>query len=194
MQPFETALWWDRVDDESGRPLRADVRESAQRVWPSVCAQAKRILGDVADAAELLELAVRTISKYLDKHNVPLHAAEPGGLLVLQTYRALKRRARRLGRCLSVESSALAEVLRAPDWREEVDRRLFMERLGRELDDETIAILRLRLSGAGWNEIARVHHMKAATVRQSFWRNVRRAYLRLLSTPESAARARRNER
>jgi hypothetical protein len=63
MQRSETApLWWDRVDDESGRPLRGDARESARKVWPSVCAQVRRILGDVADAAELLESAIRKIS------------------------------------------------------------------------------------------------------------------------------------
>jgi len=182
--------WWDRdVDDESGQLLRADVRESAHKVWPSVCTQAKRILGDLADAPELLELAVRTISKYLDKNNIPLHATDPGGLLVLQTYRALKRRARRLGRCSSVENSVLAEFLRAPDWREEVDRRLFTERLARELDDKTLAILRLRLSGASWNDIARVLQMKVPTARQNFWRNIRRAYMRLLCMPESTVRA-----
>ena len=131
MQRSETApLWWDRVDDESGRPLRGDVRESARRVWPSVCAQARRILGDVADAAELLESAIRKISVYLDKNNVPLHAADPGGLLLLATSRAFKRLARHRGQVKSTDQdSALAEVLRAPDWREEVDRRLFVERL-----------------------------------------------------------------
>src|SRR5713226_9107727 len=94
--------WWDRdVDDESGQILRADVRESAHRVWRSVCAQARRILGDAADAPELLESAIRKISVYLDKNNVPLHAADPGGLLVLATYRALKRLARRRGQSKS---------------------------------------------------------------------------------------------
>jgi hypothetical protein len=190
MQPSEAAtLWWDRVDDESGRILRVDVRESAHRVWPWVCAQAKRILGDSGDAPELLESSIRKISVYLDKKNIPLHTADPGGLLRLATYRALKRVARRRRLFNSTEQdSPLAEVLRAPDWREGVDRRLFLERLGRELDEKTRAVLRLRLSGAGWNEIARVQQMQAPAVRQSFWRNVRRAYLRLLCMPESAAR------
>jgi hypothetical protein len=191
MQRSETApLWWDRVDDESGRPLRGDVRESARKVWPSVCAQARRILGDVADAAELLESAIRKISIYLDKNEVPLHAADPAGLLLLATYRALKRLARHRGQGTSADQeSALAEVLRAPDWREEVDRRLFLERLGHELDDKTRAILRLRLSGAGWNEIARVLQIQTAAAKRSFWRNIRRAYLRLLCPPEPTARA-----
>src|SRR5207244_724035 len=135
------------VDDESGRTLRVDVRESAHKVWPWVCAQTKRILGDVGDAPELLESAIRKISAYLDKNNVPLHGADPSGLLHLAIYRALKRVARRRRLFNSTTpDSALAEILRAPDWREGVDRRLFLERLGRELDEKTRAVLRLRLS------------------------------------------------
>src|SRR5712664_1074361 len=60
--------WWDRdVDIESGQLLRADVRASAHRVWRSVCAHARRVLGDTTDAPELLEAAVKAVSRYLDK-------------------------------------------------------------------------------------------------------------------------------
>src|SRR6266852_7419967 len=195
MQPSETVrLWWDRVDDDFGRTLRADVREAAHRIWPSVCAQANRILGDPGEAPELLESAIRKISVYLDTKNVPLHSADPGGLLLLATYRALKRLARRSGQLRSADQdSALAQVLRAPDWREETDRRLFLERLGCELDEKARAVLRLRLCGAGWKEIARIQQMNVAAVRQGFWRQVRRAYLRLLCMPERTARAPRED-
>ena len=156
--------------------------------------QVYQVSGYAADAPELLESAIRKISVYLDKNHIPLHAADPGGLLVLATYRALKRLARRRGQSKSTEQdSALAEVLRAPDWREEVDRRLFLERLGRELDEKTRAILRLRISGAGWKEIARVQQMNVPAVRRNFWRNIRRAYLRLLCMPESTPRSSRGD-
>jgi hypothetical protein len=186
MQPSEAVSpWWDRADDESGRILRIDVRESAHRVWSVVRAHAKQILGDSGDAPELLETSVRKISLYLDKNNIPLHTTDPSGLLILATYRALRRLARRRGIYHSMETSALSEVLRAPDWREGVDRRLFLEQLGRELDEKTRAVLRLRLSGAGWKEIARAHQMNASAMRQTFWRNIRGAYLRLLRMPAS---------
>jgi hypothetical protein len=44
-------LWWDReTDDETGNPLRADVRESAQRIWIHICTKAREMLGDSNDA------------------------------------------------------------------------------------------------------------------------------------------------
>jgi DNA-directed RNA polymerase specialized sigma24 family protein len=179
--------WWDRdVDDESGHLLRADVRESAHRVWKSVWAQARRLLGDAADAPELLESAVKAVSRYLDKNHAPLHASDPGGLLVLACYRSLRRLTRKRGRIeLLGGSSELAEILRAPDWSHEVDRRLLLERLAAELNAKTRAILRLRISGHDWKEIARMLHMTATAARTSFWRDVRKAHLRFLRAPEA---------
>lgn len=84
--------WWDReIDEETGRPFRPDVREAAHRVWKWVCLKTQEILGDPGDAAEVLESSVMTISRYLDKNHVPLHSADPGGLLAVACYRALRR-------------------------------------------------------------------------------------------------------
>jgi DNA-directed RNA polymerase specialized sigma24 family protein len=177
--------WWDRdVDNESGHLLRADVRAAAHRVWKSVCAQARRILGDATDAPELLESAVKSVSRYLDKNHAPLHSADPGGLLALACYRSMRRLRRKRGRIELVGgSSELAEILRAPDWSHEVDRRLFLEQLAGELSARTLGILRLRISGYDWKEIARMLHMNPPAARNSFWRDIRKAHLRLLRTP-----------
>jgi hypothetical protein len=176
--------WWDRESDEdTGRPFRPDVREAAHRVWKGVCLKAQEILGDPGEAAEVLESSVKTISRYLDKNNVPLHSADPGGLLAVACYRALRRLARRRWRIEFVGgSSELADILRVPDWRDEIDRRLFLEKLARELDVKNRGILRLRIAGYDWKEIARIVGMSASAVRQGFWRDVRKAHLRLLRT------------
>jgi DNA-directed RNA polymerase specialized sigma24 family protein len=174
--------WWDReTDQETGRPFRPDVRESAHRVWKWVFCKTEEILGDPSDAAEVLESSVKIISRYLDKNNVPLHNADPGGLLTVACYRALHRRARRRWRIEFVGTSGeLADILRVPDWRDEIDRRLFLEELARELDPESRGILRLRIAGYDWKQIARMLGMSASAVRQGFWRDVRKAHLRLL--------------
>jgi len=176
--------WWDReFDEETGRPFRPDVREAAHRVWRWVCLKAQEILGDPGDAAEVLESSVKTISRYLDKNNVSLHSTDPGGLLVLACYRALRRLARRRSRIELVgTSSELADILRVPDWRDEIERRLFLEELARELDVKNRGILLLRIAGYDWKEIARMLGMSASAVRQGFWRDVRKAHLRLLRT------------
>jgi hypothetical protein len=181
-EPFHP--WWDReIDEETGRPFRADVREAAHRVWKWVCLKAQEILGDPCDAAEVLESSVKIISRYLDKNNVSLHSTDPGGLLVLACYRALRRLARRRSRIELVGTSGeLAEILRAPDWRDEIDRRLFLEELSRQLDTRNRGILRLRVAGYDWKDIGRMLSMTASAVRQGFWRDVRKAHLQLLRT------------
>jgi DNA-directed RNA polymerase specialized sigma24 family protein len=180
--------WWDReIDEDNGRPFRADVREAAHRVWKWVRVKAREILGDPSDAAEVLESSVKIISRYLDKNNVPLHSADPGGLLTLACYRALCRLARRRSRIELVgTSSELAEILRAPDWRDEFDRRLFLEALSQQLDLKSRGILRLRIAGYDWKEIGRMLGMTAAALRQSFWRDVRKAHLQLLGAAKAA--------
>jgi DNA-directed RNA polymerase specialized sigma24 family protein len=174
--------WWDReFDEKTGRLLRPDVREAAHRVWKWVSFKTREILGDPSDAAEVLESSVKTVSRYLDRINVPLHTSDPSGLLALASYRALRRLARRRWRIEFVGgSSELAGILRVPDWRDEMDRRLFLEELAQELDAENRGILRLRIAGYDWKEIAQMLGMTASALRQSFWRDVRKAHLRLL--------------
>ena len=174
--------WWDReIDEETGSTFRPDVREAANMLWKWVCIKAREILGDSTDAAEVLESSVKTISRYLDKNNVPLHTADPSGLLAVACYRRLRRLARRQRRIEFVgTSSELTEILRVPEWRDQIGRRLFLEELARELDLETRGILRLRIAGYDWKEIARMLRLSASALRQSFWRDVRKAHLRLL--------------
>jgi AraC-like DNA-binding protein len=74
----------------------------------------------------------------------------------------------------------LADILRVPDWRDQTDRRLFLEELARELDVKTCGILRLRIAGYDWKQIARMLGMSASALRQGFWRDLRTAHLRLL--------------
>ena len=183
MASFERFLpWWDRdSDEETGKPFRPDVREAAHKVWKCVSCKTQEILGDPSDAAEVLECSIKIISRYLDKNKVPLHSADQGGLLVISCYRALRRLARRRRRIEFVgTSSELADILRVPDWRDEIDRRLFLEQLARELDNKSRSILRLRIAGYDWKQIAGMCGVSAPALRQGFWREVRKAHLRLL--------------
>jgi DNA-directed RNA polymerase specialized sigma24 family protein len=180
-----TPRWWDRSIDESGRLLRTDVRESAHKVWGIVFAKARRVLGDASDAPELLEQAVRSVSHYLDRKSIPLHAADSCGLLVLAFCRYLRRLARRRGRVEPVGgSNELAEILSSPDRSGEVDQRLFLEQLTRELSRKARGTLRLRLDGYEWKEIALMLGTTTTAVRAAFWRDVRKAQIRLLGNAQ----------
>lgn len=179
-------LWWDRdTDDETGRPIRPDVREAGHRVWNSVCLKAQQILGDANDAPELLEKSVRAISRYLDKQNILPYSNDPSGLLILACHRSLCRIASRRNRIAPVgDGNMMAEMLRAPDWLKEIDRHLFLEELARQLNNESRLILRLRIIGYDWKEIGQMLGLKPPAARQRLWRDVRRAHLTHLRNTE----------
>ena len=183
-------LWWDReCDDETGARLRPDVREAGHKVWKLVCARSREILGDEADAAEVLETCVRTISRYLDKRGVSPNSADPSGLLLLACYRTFRRAANKRNRIeYRGPTSELAQMLRVPNWGDRVDEQLFLKELARELDNKTRGTLRLRMADYDWKEIGRMLHMTPTAARTAFWRDVRRAHLRLLEARDLKGR------
>ena len=176
-----TPVWWDReIDERSGRELRADVRQAGHKVWQWVCLKAQELLGDPNDAADVLETAVKTVSRYLDANRVAQNSADHAGLVAVVCYRSLLRLATKRRLKLIAPVSDLAEVLRAPDWRDKVERRLLIEELARELDPKTRGLLRLRINGFDWKEIGRMVGLTPEAIRRQFWRDVRKAHLRLM--------------
>lgn len=175
-------LWWDReIDDETGRPIRGDVREAGHQIWTWLRIKTQHVLGDENEAPELLEKSVKAISRFLDKNKVPDYSNDLRGLLTLACHRSIRRLALRRNRIHLIGQGAdLAEMLRAPDWRQEIDRNLFLEELARNLSTESRFILRLRMAGYDWKEIARTLGITSLAARQRFWRDVRRAHLMLL--------------
>jgi DNA-directed RNA polymerase specialized sigma24 family protein len=178
--------WWDREFDEHGKPIRTDVREAAQRVWQQVQAEVEKILGDSTDAPELFENAVRAVSTYLGRQNAEPH--DPSGLLIVAVHRLGRRLARHRGRVQAIgASSELSERLRAPDWTAQADRSIFLKELTNHLSPENQGILRLRMDDFEWDEIARMRRVSPRTLRSNFWRDVRRAHLKLLGKPTPKA-------
>jgi hypothetical protein len=173
--------WWDREFDVDGRPIRLDVRVSATRVWGNVCEVVEKLRGDSTEAQELLEKAVAAVSVYLNKKNAG--PQDSGGLLVLSVHRGASRRARRERLVQTIGgASELSEMLRAPDWVEAADRRLFLEKLVSALRPQNRSILQLRIKGLEWEEIGRFLNVGASAARQRFWKDVRRAHLALLQS------------
>jgi len=106
--------WWDKDTDDSGVQLRADVRVAAKVIWPQVCIEVERVLGDATEAQEILEGAVQSVSEYLQKLGIELH--DPSGLLMVAVHRIAKRLARQRGRLHFVgDVDRLWDKLRAPE-------------------------------------------------------------------------------
>lgn len=175
-------IWWDRDRDERGNALRSDVREAAQRIWPRLLQLAKRVLRDPeGEALSILENVVDTVSAYLDAKQIPLH--DPGGLLTTAFKRELYRRSGEEKRVVNIGDSAeLADWLRSSDSASEADQRILFEEIVHALKPRNRAILRLRAAGYEWGEIAEMalFKMNPSTLRNDFWRDVRRASTEIL--------------
>lgn len=169
-------LWWDRELDSSGRQIRADVRAAGHEIWPNACRQARSLLGDVSDAAELMEQSVAQVSQYLDRAGANPFSQNTRGILMCAFCRALRRYAMKLNRLRPVgQSTELAERVFAPSWVALVDLRLDLEKLGCHLSDKSLKMLGLRSRGFDWKEIADALHMSETAARTAFWREIRRA-------------------
>lgn len=170
-------LTWFRDFDSSGKPIRADVREAARKKWPHLLAMAKARLGDRdLEIQEIFEQAVAETSSYLDQTLAPLQDAR--GLLVVKFRRQLSTLARRLDRVIvSGSSTDMESLLTSTDWGESADRQLMMEELVRSLSPRNRSVLRLRRAGYNWAEISHMLNCNSSTLRNGFWREVRRVYL-----------------
>ena len=60
--PGRGLQWWDRDVDEKGNSIRADVRQAGHEIWQECCARVGAVLGDAAEAPEIMEAMVSHIS------------------------------------------------------------------------------------------------------------------------------------
>ena len=172
-------VWWDREFDSSGRQIRADVRAAAHEIWPNACRQARALLGDVSEAPEVMEKVVVQVSRYLDRTGAGLFTQNTSGVLMCAFCRALRRYALRLKRLQLVGGSTeLSQLRTAGNWSALVELWLELERLSRNVSDQTRAMVGLRLRGFDWKEIAGVLQITDTAARTAFWREVRRARLK----------------
>jgi len=174
--PENSPAWWDRSEDERGVPIHPDVRAAALEIWSKARSLTNRVLGDNCETAELMEFAVGHVSRYLNRIGAPAHAGQVAGLLMLSFHRALRRRAAKWVRLKTIGNATdMAERLLAPDWVEEINRRLDVEKLTSHLSQDSCSMLALRRAGYGWKHIANLFGITASNAQMKLWRDVRRA-------------------
>lgn len=178
--PKDFVPWWDRERDRRGRPIRVDVCAAARNVWPYLSYLGKQALRDFeGDGPPLMEKVIEQVSAHLDDHNVPLH--DCSGLLVVSFRHELYRK----GKTVNLDETVdLPEWLASSHPAAEMDQRIFVEELVRQLRPRNQAILRLRMAGYEWKEIAGILGISSSTVRNDFWRDIKRAYTELLGPLE----------
>lgn len=169
-----TFSWWDREIDVAGRPIRADVRLAAHEIWEGACRRTRAILTDCADTGELMECSVTQVSRYLDRHDAPLCSRSINGLLILAFSRMLRRRAAKLNRLQCVGgTSDLSNRSVDEGWSRQVNARLDLNNIVRQLSEKSSMVLALRYAGYDWKEIAQLLGTSVAVLRNSFWREIK---------------------
>jgi len=172
-RPERMLSWWDQEVDRTGRPIRDDVRSAAHEVWKEACRRTQSLLADPAQATDVMEDSVVRVSRYLDRIGAP-SSSPKNGLLLLAFSRALRRLAAK-SRRLEPAGGAVELSSRAVDhrWSRQVDARLDLENIVRKLSERHSVVLALRAAGYTWEEVAQALGTSVATVRNSFWREIR---------------------
>lgn len=167
-------VWWDRDIDQTGRPIRKDVRVAGRETWGVAYRRTRTLLNDPGPAAELMETSVAEVSRYLDRIGAP-QSSHKHGLVMAAFSRRLRRYATKLNRLEFVGGSAeLSSHPVAGDWVNEVNSRLEIEGIVRKLRADNAAVLMLRAAGFDWKDVAQLMGKSPAAVRNSFWREVER--------------------
>ena len=169
-RPTTALSWWDRDLDHTGRPIRRDVRLAGHEIWEQACQRTHILLADDGPAAELMECTVAQVSRYLDRIGAP-PSTRKHGLLFLAFCRALRRYAAKSSRLELVgEADELSN--RTNTWVRQVEVRLDLERIVRQLSERNAAVLTLRAAAYEWKEIADLLGVSVAGLRNSFWREI----------------------
>jgi len=165
--PTRALCWWDRDVDRAGRPIRPDVRLAGHEIWEQACQRTHVLLADYGPAAELMEYAVAQVSRYLDRIGAP-PSTRKHGLLLVAFCRALRRYAAKSRRVELVgEPDELSNRTINNAWVRQVDARLDLERIVRQLSERNAAVLTLRAAAYEWKEIALLLGVSVAAVRKS---------------------------
>jgi len=179
-KPERLVFWWDREVDRKGRQIRADVRSAAHEVWEEACRRMQSLLVDPAQAADVMEDSVAQVSRYLDRMGAPSSSPKKG-LLLLAFSRALRRLAAKSRRLEPAGGAVELSTWVGDDrWSRQADARLDLENIVRKLSERNSVVLALRGAGYDWEEVAEALGTSVATVRNSFWREIRNVRRKLL--------------
>lgn len=166
-------LWWDKEFDSHGNLIRADVRRAACEVWRLAYRRSRSILNDVGMAAEIFERSVSEISRYVDHSPARDQNSNISGLILVAFTRGVRRRAIKLARTQSVDCIGdFADQQPTRLWNRQVESRIELEEIVKQLSERNGKVLALRYAGYEWKEIGSLLGCSVSLVRTRFWREI----------------------
>ncbi|HJX85400.1 MAG TPA: hypothetical protein VJ723_13765 [Candidatus Angelobacter sp.] len=188
--PEASGCWLDH-GSVAGVAIREDVRDAAVQLWAVACGKTRAVMGDTAETAALMEVAVAQASKYLDRLGQEASPARTSAVLMKIFSRLLRRRATRLER-LQPAGQDMEFMASVSSWEDGVNAGIFLQQLERCMSRDGVTILTLRRDGHSWLEIAQMLRTTVAAVKKRFWREIEDAKITLGIGPpkKPAARAR----
>lgn len=178
-------LWWDREVDSTGNLIREDVRAAGHDVWKQACLRTRAMLGDSSAAADLMECAVAQVSRYLDRRGI--RPSQIHGLLLTAFCRGLRRYASKLQRLEFVGGVAeLSSRTIDNSWCNRIHTTLDLQNILKQLSAHNAAVLKLKIEGFNWNQIAACFDTSVPAIRNSFWREIAKLTIAKRSRRENA--------
>lgn len=179
--------WWDREFTESGELIRADVRTAAREIWDRARRKAEAILGDEAEAADLMEMAVCKASENLNRKNSNDTSHNVNGLLMVIFSREVNRLAAKRRRVENAGTSLDLDKELQPRSEGDLDRKLDQKRFLQQLSAKARLIWNFRNQGYDWQEVAERLGVSPGAARTLFWRDLRKVIHALQAGPDVAA-------
>ena len=169
---------WIGGEDRDGRPVHPPVKDAAVRIWRRVVYYVRKERRDVAEAAEILEEAVFSVSRRLtsDSELEPIRSID--SYLFHSFVNVFGRRAKREDRIQyydAPEALDAFDLRMSSDWVDELDNEILLKQVISAMDPRVREMFALRCAGHSWAEVGRHFGIKKHNAEVQFAYGLRKA-------------------
>ena len=175
--------FWMAGIDRKGKPIPQVLLDAAEQVWPRVLYLAERELKDTAVAAEILEAAVRVVSRQMDRKGPEDRILDTDSYLYWTAARILCRRLKRhqmIQMIADLEEAAVPK--RGSHWNRvtKAEKTTLVNEVMRFMDTRTRRIFLLRVKNYTWAEIGEKLGLTETNAAVQFSHGINQARQRIL--------------
>ena len=148
--------FWMATTDRNGRPIPQVLLDAAEHVWLRVAYLAERELKDTAEAAEILEAAVRVVSRRMYLKGPDDRILDPDSFLYWTAARILGRRLKKEKMIELIEDlEAVVTPKKGSHWNRitKAEKTTLLNEVMKFMDTRTRRIFLLRVKSYTWAEI-----------------------------------------